>query len=244
MLSSLSSVQCHLKRRRRLLFAATLLALFIPPANNALAQMTPADTAKLQQALAAYDQVRSQEAQPVLQELLTHHPANFEVNETLGLIHAEAGDFSTALPLLERAARLHPGAAVARANLGTAYLKLNQPRKALPELEAAAHLQPRDQQTQTNLAHAYMETGGPAKAARAFTAAAALGQLQAGRRAFLPGRASESDRAQHLCMGRRVAAPLLLAACRQGCRLWHPAIPREHPAQGRARHRLLCRQQI
>jgi tetratricopeptide (TPR) repeat protein len=179
MLSSLSPVQCPLKRRRRLLFAATLLALFIPSANNVLAQMTPADTAKLQQALAAYDQGRSQEAQPVLQELLTHHPGNFEVNETLGLIHAEAGDFSTALPLLERAARLHPGAAVARANLGTAYLKLNQPRKALPELEAAAHLQPRDQQTQTNLAHAYMETGAPAKAARAFAAAAALGPLDA-----------------------------------------------------------------
>jgi tetratricopeptide (TPR) repeat protein len=179
MLSSLSFVQRPLKRRGRLLFAATCLALFIPSANHALAQMTPADTAKLRQALAAYDQGRSREAQPILQALLIHNPANFDVNETLGLIHAEAGDFSAALPLLEHAARLQPRAAVARANLGTAYLKLNQPRKALPELEAAAHLQPRDQQTQTNLAHAYMETGAPARAAQAFAAAAALGPLDA-----------------------------------------------------------------
>jgi tetratricopeptide (TPR) repeat protein len=179
MLSSLSPVRRQLKRRRHLLFAATLLALCVPAANNVLAQMTPADTAKFRQALAAYDQGRSQEAQPILQELLAHHPANFDINETLGLIHAETGDFSAALPLLEHAARLRPRAAVARANLGTAYLKLNKPQEALPELEAAAHLQPRDQQTQTNLAHAYMETGASARAAQAFSAAAALGPLDA-----------------------------------------------------------------
>jgi tetratricopeptide (TPR) repeat protein len=158
---------------------AQLAALTPTATGRNTAQMTAADTTKLRQALAAYDQGRSQEAQSILQELLAHHPANFDVNETLGLIHAEAGDFSAALPLLEHAARLRPSAAVARANLGTAYLKLNQPQKALPELEAAAHLQPRDQQTQTNLARAYMETGASAKAAQAFAAAAALGPLDA-----------------------------------------------------------------
>jgi tetratricopeptide (TPR) repeat protein len=141
--------------------------------------MTTADATKLREALADYDQQRSQEAQTLLQDLLTRHPSNFDVNETLGLIHAEAGDFSAALPLLEHAAHLRPGAAIARANLGTAYLKLHQPGKAIPELEAAARLQPGDQQTQTNLAHAWMETNQPAKAAHAFTAAAALGPLDA-----------------------------------------------------------------
>jgi tetratricopeptide (TPR) repeat protein len=159
---------------------AAQLATLTPAATGRnTAQMTAADTAKLREALAAYDQGRSQEAQPLLQELLARHPANFDINETLGLIHAEAGDFATALSLLEHAARLQPRAAVARANLGTAYLKFNQPQKALPELEAATHLEPRDQQTQTNLAHAYMETGNPAKAAQAFSAAAALGPLDA-----------------------------------------------------------------
>jgi tetratricopeptide (TPR) repeat protein len=184
-------MQCRPRYRRHSLFVAFLTAVItvsamplaaLTPAEsgrNTAAKMSTADTAKLQQALAAYDQGRSQEAQPILQELLTHYPANFDINETLGLIHAAAGDFSAALPLLEHAVRLQPRAAVARANLGTAYLKLNQPQKALPELEAAAHLQSRDPQTQTNLAHAYMETGAPAKAAQAFAAAAALGPLDA-----------------------------------------------------------------
>jgi tetratricopeptide (TPR) repeat protein len=171
MLSSLFGTQ----RRRHLFFAAILLSAM----TAAAAQTGAADAAKLREALAAYDQGRAQEAQPILQDLLSRHPASFEINETLGLIHAEAGDFSIALPLLERAAHLRPGAAVARANLGAAYLKLNRPQKALPELEAAARLQPGDQQTHTNLAHAYMETNEPAKAARAFAAAATLGPLDA-----------------------------------------------------------------
>ena len=174
-------------RRPHWLFAAVLLVAVLAPSTATFGQtgartaeaMTTADATKLREALADYDQQHSQEAQPLLQDLLTRHPANFDVNETLGLIHAEAGDFAAALPLLEHAAHLRPGAAVARANLGTAYLKLNQPGKAIPELEAAARLQPGDQQTQTNLAHAWMETNQPAKAAHAFAAAAALGPLDA-----------------------------------------------------------------
>ncbi len=155
------------------------VALLAQPMQAAAAQMSAADTAKLREALAAYDQGRSAEAQPVLEELRRRHPANFDIAETLGLIHAEAGDLTHALPLLERAAHLEPRSAIARGNLGAAYLKLNQPQKAVAELEAAARLLPSDQPAETNLAHAYMETGKPARAAQAFAAAAALGPLDA-----------------------------------------------------------------
>lgn len=179
MLSQLFSPKFRLPDRWHLLFAvACVIAIAMPLA--AIAQMSAADTAKLHQALTAYDQGRAQDAQPVLEELLRRDPVNFEVNETLGLIHAEAGDFVQGLPLLAHAVRLQPNSAVARANLGAAYLKLNQPQKAEPELEAAARLQPDNQQSQTNLAHAYMEIGETARAARAFAAAAALGPLDAG----------------------------------------------------------------
>ena len=178
MLSLLCSLKRRLLMRRHLLFAAMMLAALAVPVRG-MAQMSAADTAKLQQALAAYDAGRAQEAQPVLEELVRRHPANFEANETLGLMHAEAGDLNRALPLLEHAARIEPRSAVARANLGAAYLKLNQPQKAVTELEAAARIQPQDQQTQTNLAHGYMEVHEPAKAAKAFAAAAALGPLDA-----------------------------------------------------------------
>jgi tetratricopeptide (TPR) repeat protein len=167
-----------LKCCRQLLVAAMLgAAAWFPAA--ASAQMSTADAAKLQDALAAYDQGHSQEARPLLEELVRRHPANFDINETLGLIYAEAGNLDPALPLLTHAARTQPRSAIARSNLGAAYLKLNQPQKALPELEAAAQLQPRDQQTQTTLAHAYMEAREPARAARAYAAAAALGPLDA-----------------------------------------------------------------
>jgi tetratricopeptide (TPR) repeat protein len=159
--------------------AAPPPAAFGQTRGSAADQMTATDAAELREALADYDQGRSQQAQPILEDLLARYPANFDINETLGLIHAEAGNFTAALPLLERAAHLEPHAAIARANLGTVYLKLNQPQKALPELEAAARLQPRDQQTQTNLAHAYMEASQPTQAAHAFAAAAAIGPVDA-----------------------------------------------------------------
>ena len=198
--AGMESVPCAPHRvlhpRRRLPLAILLLIAFTVVATAVRAQpiatetnrsqsdrvpvkMTAADAMKLREALTAYDQGRSQEAQPILEELLRRHPANFDTNETLGLIHAEAGDLKRALPLLETAVRLEPRSAIARGNLGAAYLKLNQPQKAVPELEAAAHLLPTDQPAQTNLAHAYMETGKPARAAQAFAAAAALGPLDA-----------------------------------------------------------------
>ena len=149
--------------------------------------------------MADYDQGRPQQAQPILESLLAHHPANFDVNETLGLIHAEAGDFTAALPLLQHAVRIRPAAAIAHANLGTAYLKLQQAQKALAELEAAARLEPRDQQTQANLAHAYMEAGQPARAAHAFAAAAALAPLD---------RDTTHDRAVALLQSNDAAAAL------------------------------------
>jgi tetratricopeptide (TPR) repeat protein len=180
---------CALNRRRSLAIATLLLAVFVAvagtfplpaePMQAVPAPMSAADTAKLQEALAAYDQGRAAEAQPALEELRRRYPANFDVNETLGLIHAEAGDLTRALPLLEEAARLEPRSAIARGNLGAAYLKLNQPHKAMVELEAAARLLPSDQPAETNLAHAYMETGEAARAAQAFAAAAALGPLDA-----------------------------------------------------------------
>jgi tetratricopeptide (TPR) repeat protein len=179
MLSQLFSLRSRLPNRCHLLFTMAFMTATATPL-VAVAQMSAADTAKLHQALIAYDQGRAQDAQPVLEELLRRHPANFEVNETLGLIHAEAGDFTRGLPLLADAVRLRPNSAVARGNLGAAYLKLNQPQKAVPELDAAARLQPDDQQSQTNLAHAYMEVGKHGQAARAFAAAAALGPLDAG----------------------------------------------------------------
>jgi tetratricopeptide (TPR) repeat protein len=174
---------CRQLSRRHLLFAALAFAslgLTLHAAPASTAGMTAADSARLRAALAAYDSGRTAEAQPVLEQLHRSYPNRFDINETLGLIHAEAGDFTAATPLLERAARLQPRNPLARANLGTAYLKLEQPTRALPELEAAARLEPRNQQTLINLATAEIQTKESARATQTFAAAAALGPLDAG----------------------------------------------------------------
>ncbi len=165
---------------------ATCLWLALVPASLRAQQHSPAaglstaDAARLNHALADYDQGHSADAEPVLNQLHTRYPRNYAIAETLGLIHAEAGDFKAALPLLAQAAHLEPRTALARANLGTAYLKLGDAAHAIPELEAAHHLDAKDQQTLVNLATARLETHHPADAAEAFAAAAALGPLDAG----------------------------------------------------------------
>ena len=151
----------------------------LPVVQDSAVGMTSADRQKLRQALAAYDDGRSAEARPGLEDLLTRHPANFQINEALGLIRAEAGDLVGALPLLEKAEHLQPGKPMAHANLGVAYLKLMRPQQALIQLKIAARLDARDQQTQINLARAYLETSQPAKAAQAFAAAAAIAPVSA-----------------------------------------------------------------
>src|SRR3984885_12913774 len=112
----------------------------LPVVKDSAAGMTSADKQKLRQALAAYDEGRSAEARPGLEDLLIRHSDNFQINEALGLIHAEAGDLIGALPLLEHAEHLQPGKPMAHANLGVAYLKLMRPQQALIQLKIAARL--------------------------------------------------------------------------------------------------------
>src|SRR5258708_5434368 len=99
---------------RILLALAISFALEAPPCwslpvvKDSAGGMNSADRQKLRQALAAYDEGRPTEARPGLEDLLIRHPANFQINEALGLIHAEAGDLIGALPLLEHAEHLQP----------------------------------------------------------------------------------------------------------------------------------------
>src|SRR6202021_579430 len=118
-------LKCCMLELRPLVLAAVLgTAAWLPAASAT--QMSAADTARLHDTLEAYDQGHVQEAQPLLEELIRRHPASFEINETLGLIFAEAGHLLQALPMLARAAQIRPRSAVARSTLGAANLKLTQ----------------------------------------------------------------------------------------------------------------------
>ena len=137
--------------------------------------MSSADRTALVRALSAYDQGQPDQAKPVLEKLVRQYPRNFEATETLGLIHADGGDFAAALPLLEKASAIRPSSGLALANLGAAYLKLNRNADAIRVLDRAAILDPRNRETQSALGQALMLVGRPADAATAFAAASADG---------------------------------------------------------------------
>src|SRR5580698_9348260 len=71
----------------------------------------PAETsmeAEFQAAMDAQDKGDLDGAQRLLSALRARHPDVFEINESLGLIHAAREDFAQALPLLEAAVRERP----------------------------------------------------------------------------------------------------------------------------------------
>ncbi len=135
------------------------------------APMSIADRSALRMALDAYDRGQAATAEPLLRDLATRYPKNYEANEALGGIYAESNDVAQALPYLERACAIAPKQALAHANLGAAYLKLGRSADAVGELQRASLLEPRNGATQSNLGQALMLTKQPAKAVAAFRVA-------------------------------------------------------------------------
>jgi Flp pilus assembly protein TadD len=135
------------------------------------AAMPIADRNALRVALEAYDQGQAAKAEPVLRDLATRYPKNYEANEALGGIYAESSDVAQALPYLQRACAIAPKQALAHANLGAAYLKLGRSADAVRELQRASLLEPRNGATQSNLGQALLLTKQPADAVKAFRVA-------------------------------------------------------------------------
>ena len=133
--------------------------------------MRSSDEALLANALEAYNQGNSKDAETALQNLLNRYPRRFEITETLGLIYAERGDLDRALPLLKSAYQSSPASAEAAANLGAAYLRLNLLPQALFALRRAVSLDPKNPATQSNYGQALLIAKRPGEAARAFAAA-------------------------------------------------------------------------
>lgn len=143
------------------------------------ARMSLQDQAALHTAMDAYDQGLAPQAEPVLRDLAKRYPSNYEANEALGSLYAEAGDLERAVPFLEHSCLLAPSQALAHANLGAAYLILGKTPEATRELQKAADLDPQNGINQTSLGQALMSSGQPAAAAKAFARAAEITPNQA-----------------------------------------------------------------
>ena len=130
--------------------ASGLLLFFaVPYFSPAQAKLsTPSDTLssaeqkQLQSALDAQEAGRLKDAESTLHTLSLHHPHNFEILESLGLLYVAQSDFIKAIPYLQRASAVSPRSAIASANLGAAYLKVGRQKDAIAALEKSSALDP------------------------------------------------------------------------------------------------------
>jgi tetratricopeptide (TPR) repeat protein len=153
------------------LFAATLLAQSTHPSRKL---MSVQDRVALHKALDAYDAGNAAQAEPLLRDLSKRYPANYEANEALGSLYAEAGDLTRGLAFLKQAALLAPREALAQANLGAALLKAGDTDPAVATLKKAAALDAKNVSALSNLGQALMTAGKPREAATTLTAASKL----------------------------------------------------------------------
>lgn len=132
------------------------------------------EDAKRRAALAAYDAGRTAEAKSALEALAPRYPHDFQVQEALGLMDAEAGELQAALPHLVSAVAARPDDAGAVANLGAAYLALKRAPEAVHTLEKAAQLEPANAEVGAELGRALFLNGEPGPAAAALGKASPL----------------------------------------------------------------------
>lgn len=134
--------------------------------------LSSAEQKQLQSALDAQEAGHLQDAESVLHTLSVHHPHNFEILESFGLLYVAQSDFTKAIPYLQRASAVSPRSAIASANLGAAYLKAGRQKEAIAALEKSSALDPGNADTQANLGIALMQDGQASRAAKAFAIAA------------------------------------------------------------------------
>lgn len=161
------------------LCASVLIMVVCTASQTARAQSPPASAeatmeAEFQAAMAAQDQGDLDRAQRLLSSLRAHHPDVFEINESLGLIHAAREDYAQALPLLEAAVRERPESDAAHANLGAVLYKVHRNQQAAAELQRAVMLNPANVVAQQSLGQVFLEEHKPALAVTAFSAAVRL----------------------------------------------------------------------
>lgn len=166
-----------LRMSRFSLVPALFFVVFLPSSQAAAVHSRPlaeTDKATLKRALDAYDQGDLKVSEPLLLDLASRYPQNYEASEALGSLYAETERSNAALPYLRRACLIAPHEALAHANLGAAYLKLNKPAEAVAELHLALKSDPQNAATQSTLGQALMLEAQPAEAAKAFSTASSL----------------------------------------------------------------------
>jgi tetratricopeptide (TPR) repeat protein len=113
---------------------------------------------QFQSAVAQYDAGHFAEAASQLEDLLSHAPNNFEVEELLGLTYSSMSQDAKAIKHLEAAVRLKPDSAAARTNLAASLSRSGNAELAGVQFRKALELEPRDYTANHNLGEFYVQT--------------------------------------------------------------------------------------
>ena len=117
-----------------------------------------------QEAVSAYEAGRFNEAVVPLEALVKQVPANFEVQELLGLVYAAQSQHARSNTHLSAAVRLNPNDVAARSNLAASYVQLGKFDSALEQFAKAQQLDPQKFDTNHNLGAAYVRVSQLSKA--------------------------------------------------------------------------------
>ena len=117
-----------------------------------------------QSAVAEYDSQHYAESAAHLEALLARIPANFEVEELLGLDYAALSQDAKAVVHLQTAVRLQPGSAPFRTNLAACFNRLGNLAAAEEQFQKAVSIVPGDYTANHNLGEFYVQQGKLSKA--------------------------------------------------------------------------------
>src|SRR6266702_2476132 len=117
-----------------------------------------------QQAVAAYEAGRNEEAAGQLEKLLPFAPSSYEIHELLGLVYASLSQNDKAAEHLKTAVQLKPDSAEARTNLAASLLHAGKAALAGEQFRKALALEPHSYDANHNLGEFYIQSGKVADA--------------------------------------------------------------------------------
>jgi len=124
----------------------------------------PAAPSLLNQAVAAHQAGRLDEAEALYARVLEQQPGQFDATHLRGVIALQRGHLETAQALIARALEGKPKDAAALNNLGTAFLRAGRLDDAREQFERAAKAQPAYADAQANLGNVLRQLGRVADA--------------------------------------------------------------------------------
>lgn len=145
----------------------------VEPPRDSRSQQT---ISQLREAAALLATGRAAEAEPLLRQLLTANPNNYDAHNLLGIVLDQAGRRTEAQREYESAIRLNPKGVSALVNLGVLFARTNRSEQAIQTFNAVIQMAPDHPEATVNLGLEYSLRGDHALAVPLLQRAIGLGR--------------------------------------------------------------------